>query len=121
MGQNFSSTKDGLLLGLWSSSANFGSVVGYFMPTVIVYYMEADWKWALVVAGVLTILMSVLMKILIPEPELPPDNSEKTLKKCSSDIVDYFKVLDHSLYCIILVLIGGTQYGILLWLPMYLQ
>ena len=67
MSQTFNESRDGTLLGFWSSTSDFGNVAGYFMSTVIVYYINANWKWPLIVAGVMTILITILMKLMIPE------------------------------------------------------
>lgn len=120
MGQHFSSEKDGTLLGFWSSTSDFGNIAGYFISTIIIYYIHASFEWPLIIASILTLIITFVMKIGIPEPQIF-EQREKSVKKCFGEIADYFKQTDNALYALIILFLGAGQYGILLWLPMYLQ
>ena len=64
---HFNDAEDGTLIGFWASTSDFGNILGFFMSTVIIYYLHIDWRVTLIIAGLLTLLFNTLMKINVPE------------------------------------------------------
>lgn len=63
---NFNDSEDGTLIGFWASTSDFGNIFGFFLSTVIIYYLHLDWRVTLILAGCLTLLTNALMKIGVP-------------------------------------------------------
>lgn len=60
--KKFSPEEDGCLLGFWSTSGDLGGVIGYLICTVIVYYIQAEWKLCLIVVPLLNIVVNFFFK-----------------------------------------------------------
>ena len=60
--KKFTTHQDGCILGFWASSADIGSIIGLMICTIIVYYINGNWKLCLVVSSLLNVVINIFFK-----------------------------------------------------------
>lgn len=62
--------EDGRMIGIWSSCGDMGNILGFFVFTVIVYYLHLPWQACLLFASIIASVLGVVIYLL------PIENSE---------------------------------------------
>ena len=63
--RQFTTHRDGCLLGIWSASECVGNIVGLFVCTCIIYYFKWYWIWCLFIPSLIYCFFVLLLKIFI--------------------------------------------------------
>lgn len=113
--RRFTTAQDGCILGLWAASGDTGNVIGLFICTCIVYYFKWNWVWCLIVTSFINVICTALLKVFLENNEIEPE-----VEGWKDRVKQYFQHPDQVLQFLIYLSMGATNYGILLWLPMYL-
>ena len=61
----FDPVEDGCWMGFWGTCSDTGNIIGFFIYTLIIYYLGVSWVWCLVFAPAVTIFLTILIKFLL--------------------------------------------------------
>lgn len=148
VGNWFDKSKRGLIMGLWSSHASVGNILGSVIASSV---LEYGWGWSFVVPGMLVMLVGgVVFCFLVVTPEdigfgsqmseveMTADNSEKVVDKVEneevgllgleiaegSDAIGFFdawRLPGVAPYAFCLFFSKLVAYTFLYWLPFYIR
>ena len=119
--QNFTVEEDGCLVGMWGSAGDMGNLLGLFLFTCIMYYMKIDWKFCMLVPTIFSFLMNSLLYIFLEDNfENSEERNEEHWEEKVHLIKEYFFNAEKNIVFFIAISLAALQFGVLLWLPMYL-
>ena len=117
--RHFTTDQDSMEIGFWIGASDMGNILGFFVCTCLIYYLETGWRVCLLVVSVFSLVIFILFKLLLEDNRIEIVNEDC----CSSveEIFSFFRNAKWTLLFLSIITIGATQYGILLWLPTYLE
>lgn len=59
--QYFDPKTEGTILGFWSANGDFGNIIGFFIPTLIVNTFHSSWELSMLIASVFNVVMAMLL------------------------------------------------------------
>ena len=119
LSRHFTTDQDSMQVGFWMGNSDFGNIVGFFLCTCFIYYFQTGWQVCLAAVSLFSLGIFILFKVLLEDNRTEVVNEDC----CSSveEILAFFRNVKWTLLFLSVISIGATQYGILLWLPTYLE
>jgi len=147
----FANSKTGLVFGLWGTSLNIGNILGQQIGRIVTQNDSSRWPYALyITAGLLVVSLAAVIlftkvspKELLPRPVANAENeagvNTEALEAHASygaaphgghgahggaqgiSFLDAWKIKHVPSYGLAFFCIKGVVYGVLFWLPTYLQ
>lgn len=65
--QHFNVETEGTILGIWSANGDVGNVLGFFLGTVILEYIEISWEYVMIIGASVHLIMSILVFLILQE------------------------------------------------------
>jgi sugar phosphate permease len=118
--RKFNPDNDGLALGIWTSSSDMGNVLAFFFFTLIIYGLSWSWKFCLLLSGFFALVMATLM-LTLDDGTKEDTTAHATCSQYTKEIWLFVKIPDNVLATCVVLFSGASTYGVLLWLPMFLE
>jgi len=59
--QYFDPKTEGTILGLWSANGDFGNIIGFFIPTLMVNILKSRWEISMLFGSSVNAIMGILV------------------------------------------------------------